>query len=114
MLAAAYAISLSAGGQVVDSRAPLYAAGLLLAAELAYWSLERRSPGRDEPGAIARRTAALLALVLGSVGLGALLLATVELPAGGGLVLEAAGVAAATATLALLAALARRPPPPAG
>ncbi len=107
-LGGAYALALAlAGGNGVDPGAPLVAAGLLLAAELAFWSREARSRTID-PGATIRRLGALGLLVLGSLGLGSLLL----LPAGvgleGGLALEAIGVTAAVTAVALVARLARR------
>jgi hypothetical protein len=81
-----------------DSLAPLYAAGLLVAAELAYDAIEPR-------GARERR-GVLVALL----GLAAALVAVLSLGAAavssGGLLVEIVGIAAAAATLALLARLA--------
>lgn len=91
----------------LDAGAPLYAAGLLLLAELAYWSLELRGPGREEPRVVVRRLAALGALAFLSLVLGAFVVVVTTAPIGGGVLWDVVGVAAAAATLAILARLAR-------
>ena len=109
LIAAAYAASLAlrAEGSAVDAAAPLYAAGLLLVAELAYWSLELRAVGREDAVALARRVVALAAVVVASLALGAFVVVVTVVPLGGGLAWDVVGVAAAAATLAILARLAR-------
>jgi len=109
VLAATYAISLARSDEsVLDPAAPLYGAGLLVMAELAYWSLELRGPGREETGVVLRRLAALAALALLSVLLGAFVFVVTAAPLGGGLLWDAVGVLAAAATVGILALLARR------
>jgi hypothetical protein len=83
------------------------AAGLFLAAELAFWSLEARSRPLD-PRATARRLAALGLLTLAALGVGSLVLLTGDVRLRGGLALEAAGIVAAGAAIALVARLAQR------
>jgi hypothetical protein len=107
LLGGAYGLALAVAGSGIDAGAPLVAAGLLLAAELAFWSLEARSRPLD-PGATARRLAALGLLALAALGIGSLVLLTGDVRPGGGLVLEAAGVVAAAAAVALVARLAQR------
>ena len=105
LLGAAYATALLLRGGTIDGLAPVVAVGLLLTAELAYWSLEPHLP--SDRG-IARRRAqrlALLALVGG--GVSALVLAASEAAGRGGLGLEALGVAAAAGALAVVAWLSR-------
>ena len=63
---------------MLDTQAPLVAGALLAVAELAYWSLELRTPVVDEAGTYLRRIALLATLVLGVVGLGAVMLTLVE------------------------------------
>jgi hypothetical protein len=92
----------------IDGYAPVYAAGLLLVAELAYWSIERRVPGPSGEGLTFRRGTLLLAACVGAGGVGGLILAMAELSVRGGLWLEALGVAAAVGAIALLARLARQ------
>jgi hypothetical protein len=105
-LGAAAAIAL---GEAADaSRAPLYAAGLLAVAELAYWSLEIRVAQPAVPGIAARRLALLSGLVAGSIAVGAVLVSVARIDAGGGILLESGGVAAAVAFVAVLLALSRR------
>lgn len=109
LLAGEYAGALALrADSTVDAAAPLVAAGLLVTAELAYWSLELRGPGHDERRVLLRRATALLALTAGSLVLGAFVVVVTALPLGGGLLWDAVGVAAAAAALTVLAALARR------
>jgi hypothetical protein len=105
-LGVAYAATL--GGEDLDGRVPLYAAGLLLTAELAYWSLELRKGAPDEPGMAVRRLIGLLVAAVVALVAGSLLVAVAHVPLRGGLVVEAIGVAAAIGALALLALAARR------
>ena len=105
-LGAAAAASFADGGD--PARSPLFAAGLLAVGELSYWSLETRL-SRPVTGGVATRRAALLSgLVAGSIAIGAVLVSVARIDAGGGLVLEAAGVAAAVALAAAVLALTRR------
>lgn len=103
---AAYAVFLSLRPGTVDARAPMVAAAFIVAAELSFWSIERRG-WHSEANVVARRLALLLSagLVTALVG-GLLLLITSDRRSGIGA--EAAGVAAAVLTLAVIAVLARR------
>ena len=105
-LGAAAALALAEASE--GSRAPLYAAGLLAVGELAYWSFEIRLSKPAVPGIAARRLALLSGLVAGSIAVGAVLVSVARIDAGGGLLLESAGVAAAVAFAAVLLALSRR------
>lgn len=100
---AEYAGFLFIQGNAIDGIAPLYGAGLLLSAELAYWSLEHSVPG-SHPG---RRASLVLAGCLAGGGIAGLVLTASEASVHGGLALEVLGVAAAVAVLALIARLAR-------
>ena len=93
---------------MLDTQAPLVAGALLAVAELAYWSLELRGPVVDEAGTYLRRIALLATLVLGVVGLGAIMLTLVEVVEAGGIAVDILGAAAALGALALLALAARR------
>lgn len=102
---AAYAAALIAAAAPLDLASPLYAAGLLVSAELVHWSLEDRG-GRASGEVLARRAALVGALGLATAGAGAIVLGFAQVhPAGGPLVL-AAGLGAAIAALALLVRLA--------
>jgi hypothetical protein len=106
LLGAGYAVALLLRGETIDSVAPLYAAGLFVVAELAYWSLETTIPADPQ---VARRRVGRLALVtLLAGGASAFVLAVSELATQGGLLLEGLGVVAAAAALAVVAILARR------
>ena len=102
----AYAAWFLVRGGDVDTRSPLYGVGLLVAAELAFAALERRT-ARLEPGTATRRVAIGGLLALASVGLTALVLAAAAAPADGGVPLQAVGLAAALAALAVVAVLGR-------
>jgi hypothetical protein len=104
---AEYAVFLVIREGSIDGWAPIYGAGLLLVAELAYWSIERRVPGSPGEGLTFRRATLVVAVCVGAGGVGGLILAIAELSVRGGLWLEALGVAAAVGALALLARLAR-------
>ncbi len=104
-LGAGYAGSLLLGADRLDAFAPVYAACLLTVGELTYWSLVST---RDEPAAVFRRLETVLALALASLVVGGLVLASGELSAGGGLLLETAGMAAAVGAMVLVAFLAGR------
>jgi hypothetical protein len=103
---AAYAVFLSLRAGTVDARAPIVAAAFFVAAELSFWSIERRS-WRSEWHVVVRRLVLLVSAGLATALVGGLLL----LIASGrrsGIGQEAAGVAAAVLTLAVIAVLARR------
>ena len=103
---AGYAVFLSLREGAVDARAPLLSAVLFMAAELSYWSLERRS-WPSELNVVVRRVALVLASGLATAIVGGLLLLITSgrrLGSGQG----AVGVIAAVLTLALIAYLARR------
>jgi hypothetical protein len=102
LLGAGYALLLVIRDPALDGRAPLVAAGLLAAAELAYWSLELRAGIAEDAGALARRVALLLLVALAGMLLGALVLAVAGELGTGALWLEALGAAAAVAVLALV------------
>jgi hypothetical protein len=92
----------------IDAYAPFYGGGLLLAAELGYWSLERRVPPAEDEHLTSRRASLLVASVLAAGGVGGMILTMAELSLSGGLGLEILGVAAAVAALGLVGLLARR------
>jgi hypothetical protein len=106
-LGAEQAVRLATGPDSVDPWTPAYAAGLLLVAELAWWSIEPRVPAWSDYGLTLRR----LAAIVGACAAGALIAAVVVLAAGapltGGVGLELTGVLAAVAAVAVVATLAR-------
>ena len=108
-LGAEQAVRLTGGPSRVDPWTPVYAAGFLLAAELAWWSIEPRVPAWSEAEVLIRRALAIAACCVG----GALLAVVVVLAAGaplhGGVGLELVGAAAAVAAIAVVAAVARLP-----
>jgi hypothetical protein len=109
LLLAGAAAAIAFSNDADPARAPLYAAALLAAAEFAYWSLEDRLSRPAVPGLTVRRLGLIFGLVAGSLVVGAILSAVARVEAGGGLVLETAGVAAVVGAAALLLLLSRRP-----
>lgn len=105
---AAYAASVGANAGAVDGAAPLVAAGLLLAGELAAWSLDERGRIAAEPAVRRRRALAVTLLVVGGLAAAALAVSVAAAPAGRGLVWTAVGAAAAVSAVALVVAVARR------
>jgi hypothetical protein len=108
LLGAEYVAILGFEAEALDTQAPLVAGALLAIAELGYWSLELRSAVVDEAGTYLRRIALLATLVVGVVGIGAVMLTLVEVVAAGGIAVDILGAAAAFGALALLALAARR------
>jgi hypothetical protein len=108
ILTAEYGLSLYHQHSPVDPRAPLFAAGLLLLVELAYWSAESHRLVRDDRAVLGFRLAVLAVVTLAAIALGALVLLAAELPLAGPVARLALGVAAASTVLALIAALSRR------
>ncbi len=111
VLGAEYVAILGFEADALDTRAPVVAGALLAVAELAYWSLELRGPIVDEAGTYLRRIALLATLVVSVVGVGAIMLALVEVVDAGGIAVDVLGAAAAFAALGLVALAARRTAP---
>ena len=107
-LAVEYAVFADDRGAEFDTRAAVWAAGLLLFAELLFLATELRTSVVVGGDLVARRLGTVLGLVTGSVVVGAFLLAVAALRPGGGLVLQLTGVAAVAGVLALVLSLARR------
>ncbi|HEY8630498.1 MAG TPA: hypothetical protein VIL73_08180 [Gaiellaceae bacterium] len=84
----------------------MVAGAFFIAAELSFWSIERRN-WRSEGQVVVRRLALLVSAGLATAIVGGLLL-LITSERRGGIGQEAAGVAAAVLTLAVIAALARR------
>jgi hypothetical protein len=108
LLGAEYAGLFLVRGSTIDQRAPLYGAGFLVVAELAFTAMERRAPGSRELAL--HRVIGLAALAVAAVALGTLVLALAAVPAGGGIALHAVGVVAVVALVLLLGRLALRTP----
>jgi hypothetical protein len=107
-LGADYAVLFVAEGGVLDRFTPAYAAGFMLVAELAFWSIEGRVPAWSEPAVAEWRLARLAAACVGAAALAALVLVVAAAATGtGGLALEGLGVMAAIGSLALITALVR-------
>jgi hypothetical protein len=107
LVGSTYALYLAVDDTAVDSAAPAFAAGLFLAAELAYWSLEERDKVRTEAGELLRRVAIVAALAIGALVLGGGLLAIADAVRTRGLAIDLLGATAAASALLGLAVLAR-------
>ena len=108
LLATAYAARLEALDPGLQGRAPLAAAELVAAGELAYLSIALRLPVAQQRGLVALRVALAGLEALGAALVAALVLAAAGLPAAGGASGDALGVVAAAVALGLVAFLARR------
>jgi hypothetical protein len=109
VLVAGYGGYLVRDDVALDSTAPLFAAGLLVTAELGYWSIEERDGVTAEPGEDLRRAGLVAILGLGTLFAGAGLLAVVDVVQTRGLAIDLVGAAAAAATLLAVVVFARRP-----
>jgi hypothetical protein len=107
LLGAQQAVRLALGSDALDAWAPLVAGLLLLVAELAWWSIERRVPAWAEPGLAVRRLAGVLFTCALASMVAALVVLAAGAPLSGGVSLELVGVLAAAAALALVAFVAR-------
>ena len=108
-LGAEQAVRLTDGPSTVDPWTPVYAAGFLLAAEFAWWSIEPRVPAWSDFEVLVRRLLAIAACCVGGALLAALVVLSAGAPLHGGVGLELIGVAAAVAAIAVVAAVARLP-----
>ena len=108
LLGAAYATHLAADDPALDTTAPLVAAGLLLTAELAYWSLEEREEISAEGGESLRHLGLIALLALGGLVAGSALLAVADLARTEGLAIDLLGAAAAAGALLVVVLYARR------
>ena len=101
---ALYAATLALEDRPIDRAAPVFAAGLFLAAELAWWSLELRSRIAGEAGSQLGRLAFVLMLTVGAFALGGGVLAAVDLVQVDGFVVVLLGAAAAVGAAGLAVA----------
>lgn len=106
---AIYLVS-EAGGPSTASVA-IAAALLFLAAELAFWSFERRTPMPAERGVDVRRWLVIVAFFPCSMVLAMALMWIARSSTGQGTIIEILGVVAATGVLGVVALLTRRPRP---
>ncbi len=88
--------------------APIYGSGLLLTAELGYWSLDERVRQRVQASAGRPRLLAILALSAAAIPPSALVLLAAEADVARSPALTAAAAAAVLACVGLLTALAHR------
>jgi hypothetical protein len=105
LLGGQYAAALLLRDEEIDAGAPLYAAGLFVTAELAYWALERGPTAR---AVVASRLTGLLAAALGAAAVGAIVLSAAEGGGGEGAAVQALGLGAAAAAVGLVTWLAWR------
>jgi hypothetical protein len=109
LLGISAAVAMLAGGASVERVAPVWGPGLLLAAELAWWALDRAYLPR-EPTSVARRRATLVVTMAAAAAVLALLviLAGGLTGAASGLDVRVLGVGATVMVAWTLAVLARR------
>ena len=105
-----YAAQLAVDDAALDAGAPAVAAGLLVTAELAYWSLEERERIPSEPGGALRHAAFVALLGTGALLVGSVLLVLVDGVHARGLTVDLAGAVAAAAVLFAIALGARQRP----
>lgn len=94
-----YAAQLTADAAGLDANAALFAAGLYLTAELAYWSLEERASVNGEPGEGLRRLAIVAVLGIAAFVVAVVLVALADVVRARGLAFDLLGAAAAASAL---------------
>ena len=110
LLGAQQATRLALGPDALDEATPLVAGALLLAAELAWWSIEPRIPAWAQPGVAVRRVLTVFTTCVAATVVSAVVVVAAGAGVGGGTLLLLTGVVAATAALGVLALVARRSP----
>ncbi len=95
------------GKNIVDGWAAVIGVLLLLAAELALWSIDHDARIRAEPSLTVRRVATLVVLAAVALLVNFLLLGMAAVATSSGVILAAAGVAAAVTAVAVVLRLAR-------
>ena len=103
-----YAAELAIDDAPLDAATPAIAVLLLLAAELAYWSLDERVTMRGDPGDGLRRIAFVTLLAVAAAFVAALLLAFVDAVRAESLAVDVLGATAAAAVLATVLVIARQ------
>ena len=114
LVVASYAVFLGFRDEpAIDTAAPLVGVGLVVAAELAWWSIDLAG-APDERRLWTRRALEIAAIAVVSAAVGVLLVGASGGGFGGGVVAVAVGVAAVAASIAVITVLARQaaPPPP--
>jgi hypothetical protein len=109
LLGAQQATRLALGPDALDEATPLVAGALLLAAELAWWSIEPRIPAWAQPGVAVRRVLTVFSTCVAATVVSAVVVVAAGARVGGGTLLLLTGVVAATAALGVLAYIARSP-----
>ena len=110
LLGALYATQLRVDDAQLDGSAAVFAAGLVVTAELGYWSLEERVRIETEPGEWLRRLAFVALLGVGSALVAEALLVLADAVHANGLGADVTGAAAAALVLVGIALLARGRP----
>ena len=106
LTAAAYVVGRE-GSPVVDGGAAVVGVLLLVAAELASWSIGEDPRIRAEPSLVLRRALTIGALVAGALVLDVLLLGAAAISSSSGVALAAVGVAAAVGAMVVVVRLVR-------
>ena len=109
LIGGVYAAQLAIDDAALDAAAPAFAAGLLVTAELAYWSLEERERAWGDAGDGLRHGAFVAALGVATLLVASLLLVLVDAVRTRGLVLDVLGAAAAAAALLAIVLVSRGP-----
>ncbi|HEY6961793.1 MAG TPA: hypothetical protein VI408_07900 [Gaiellaceae bacterium] len=110
-----WAVILAGGGylagrehhSVADGWAPVVGAALLLAAELASWSIEHEARIHETRTLVVRQATILVALVAGAAVVSFVLVGTAAISLSAGVLVSAVGVAAAVASIGVVVRLLR-------
>jgi hypothetical protein len=103
-----YGVELAIDDAPLDLAVTAVAAGLFLAVELAYWSIEEGERWKGEAGDTLRRAGVVALLAVAASLIAAALLTLVDAVRTTGLAIDLAGAAAAAAVLVTILVVARR------
>jgi hypothetical protein len=106
----AYAVELAVDDAPLDLAAPAVGVGLLLAAELAYWSLDERGRAPSDTGQSVRRAALVAGGAASALVLSSVVLALVDPFDANGLAVDVLGAFAAVAVVVTVVVTSRAQP----
>jgi hypothetical protein len=100
-----YLLGLASGGAGLDARAAVFGAALLLMTECAFWSVELRTPLRDEGAVHAARGRAIAAMVMSGAAVAVVPLIAAGMEPDAGLFAPVLGAAAVVAIIGIMVRL---------
>ncbi len=105
-----YGVELAIADAPLDVAAPAVAAGLLVAVELAYWSIEERERWKGDPGEGLRHASFVAVVAVGAFLAATAILAVIDVVRARGLAVDLLGALAAASVLVAILVFGRGQP----